>query len=81
MVLGLLTCSMTLLWLFSIFCFGRSMISLGASVTWAVHHSRAIADRDKRLRRRSVGEPVEENDEEEFEIDPIDFNRPDSGSF
>ncbi len=52
LVLGLLTCSMTLLWLFSIFCFGRSMISLGTSVTWAVHHSRAIADRDKRLRRK-----------------------------
>lgn len=60
LVLGLLACTMTLLWLFSIFCFGRAMISLGTSVTWAVHHSRAIADRDKRLRRRIAGEPDED---------------------
>ena len=59
-VFGLLTCTMTLLWLFSIFCFGRAMLSLGSSVTWAVHHSRQIAERDMRLRRRSVGEPEED---------------------
>lgn len=58
-VFGFLVCTMTLLWLFSIFSFGRAMISLGSSVTWAVHHSRQIADRDMRLRRRRVGEPKE----------------------
>ena len=59
-VLGLLSCTMILLWLFSIFSFGRAMISLGASVTWAVHHSRQIAERDMRLHRRRVGEPEQD---------------------